>query len=34
MSTLILYNPPFTNIGPVIDGLPQKSKLSSVHAAP
>ena len=34
MSTVILYNPPFTKIGPVIDGLAQISKLSSVHAAP
>ncbi len=34
ISTVILYNPPLTNIGPVIEGLPQMSKLSSVQAAP
>ena len=34
MSTLILYKPPFTNIGPVIVGLAQISKLSSVQACP
>ena len=34
MSTLMLYKPPLTNIGPVIVGLAQISKLSSVHACP